>query len=867
MRAVVRDFIERLRPASTVPSPLDRRWRAYLTLTEHYLEGKPLAEIARELSVQPVSCRRALQQALDALGTQLQEAEARAITSVAASTTSNSGQANWPINTAPVVSGPFIGRQRLLEQAESLLASGCRRLALYGLPGSGKSTALARVVRSPFAQAQFADGVLWAYLGAQPDLATILGDWGLALGLSQHDLGRLNTAQRAQTLRHLLDARHMLFAFNDVWQCEHIAPLLIGNEHCAYVLATSNAEVALVFADAHATLRVEELTLEESLQVLNALAPGLEADWREAMEEIAQACGGLPLALSLIGHYLRRESHAGQPRRIQAAFARLRERRARLSLQPALSEPSGLAPGARSLGETIALSVSLLSARERRGLASLCIFLPKPVTFDEEAALAVLRATVGDQAELKVLDRLVDASLIECRGTAYSIHPVIVDWHVAATSPRTEVIRDAARKAFLEHAVQRLRSPELCPLPPAEWNVALTAVQAAIEARAPQAAAHFAILLFDCLDRRGLRPLAERLLEIAEAGLPNDDSAQRHHLGILRGRVLLWHGELRAAIRHLDQVVADIRERATHLLPTALLALAHAHLQAGDARQALDACDQALALDEINRSPDQRLAALATRVSALGHLACYDEAEAAIQQTLSLARDLQRPVTETIVLIYMGALCWQRGRRAEAVRYLQAGLDLARRIDFRDRVLYASTALGIIAAEGGDDETAERYYRDALPLARQLNSLPNIVLLEYALGLLETQRQRFESARQHLSEALGLAEQHGFAWFSASAHVALGEYHLAQNALTDAEDAFTRGLELADQRGYADVAALGRFGLARVRAAHGDTIGACDLAESSLKELRARAHYRADEVAHWIDALPPTTPAQLEGLG
>lgn len=856
LRAVVRDAIEALRPAGAPPSPPDRRWRAYVALIRHYLEDKPLAEVARELCVEAVSCRRALQQALDALGAQLQQAETRALMEATAAPAAPAGLLLGRINTAPAVSGPFIGRRALLEQAKSLLAFGCRRLALHGLPGSGKSTALAHLARSSFAQAQFADGVLWAYLGPQPDVPAILSEWGLALGLSQHDLDQLNAARRAQTLRHLLSSRRVLFAFNDVWQLEHIAPLLIGNEHCAYILSTCSAELAASFADAHACLRVDELSLEESLRLLNTLAPGLETDWREALVDVAQACGGLPLTLTLIGHYLRRESHAGQPRRIRAAFARLRERSARLTLRPALNEPNGLSAGARSLGETIALSVSLLRAEDRRALASLCALPPKPAGFDEEVAVAILRAAIGNQASPTILDRLVDAGLIESQADIYSIHPAIADWHTANTSPDADAVRNAGRRALIDHMIRRLHSADQCSLPAPEWSAALAAMQAAIDLNEPDAAAHFAITLFDCLDRRGLRPLAEQLLDIAEAHPAVNDPARRCQLDILRGQALIWHGELQAAIQRLSQAAACAQQARPDILPAALNALAQAHLQAGNAQQALDTCDQFPALSEADKVSRLRLTALTRRAAALACLGRYDEAEATTLETITLARALQNPAAETTATINLGILCRQRNRPAEAVQHLEAGLALARQIDFREQIALALTALGVIAVDAADYAQAERYYQEALALARPLDSRPGITLLEHALGVLALRQEQPDVARGHLEEALMLAEQHGMSWYRASVRVELGELHLARGDLTRATETFAEGLRIAEQHSYADLAALNQFGLARVRATQGDLSTARALAASSLDALRARQHYRADEVAHWIEALP-----------
>jgi tetratricopeptide (TPR) repeat protein len=842
LRGIVLEAIARLRPAGAPTTPPDRAWRGYIALTEHYLEGRALEDVARMLCVEAVSCRRALQQALDALGDLLRRADAP----------SPAG----PLNTAPAPHGPFVGRQALLELADSLLTFGCRRLAFHGLPGSGKSALLAHLASAPFLRKHYPDGVLWATLGPQPDLSAILTEWGQALGVGLHDLEHSKTPhQGAQIVRQALGTRRLALALNDVWDMAHVEPLLVGNAQCVYLLSTTLPELAVNFAEARGCIAIPDLSLEDSLLLLDNLAPGLLADHYDDMRALAEACGGLPLALTLVGHYLRHESHAGQPRRVAAALKALRDAKARLALRLPLGTDR-LTAGNASLSESIALSVSILPEAHRQGLLALCELPAKPAVFDEETALSVLRAVIADTpSALATLDRLVDSGLIQHDNGSYSIHAAIRDWRLVEPHAAQAHISERARRALVEHTMRVVYSPAQCPLTPAQWTAALTAAQISVDLDWPEAAAHFCQTLFDCLDRRGVRALAERLLNVAERQLHLHGPAERCQLDIQRGRVLLWHHDVAGAIAQLQQTVEYARSEAPQALPTALATLAQAHWLAGNARQTVEICDQAL---DLTPSPDQaalRLQILHTRTAALGQLGRHDEVESTLVQSASLAHALGQPVAEINALLNLGALLRQRNDHDEASRHLQAGLALARQIDFRDRIAYALIALGVIAVDKHDYAQAQAYYEEARAIAHDLASLHNLTLVEHALGVLNMRQKRWEQAHSHLLQALQLAEQNRLTWHKASVRVELGECCLAQGQIAEAGAIFAHGLEIAGQNYYPDLAALHRFGLARVQAYQGDWVEAGRLAQLSLSDLRTLEHYRADEVAGWLEAL------------
>jgi len=137
--------------------------------------------------------------------------------------------------------------------------------------------------------------------------------------------------------------------------------------------------------------------------------------------------GGLPLALTLLGHYLAAQAFSGQPRRLQTAQEHLQEgqHRLHLSMPVASSERSPALPlhTPLSLHTTIAISTQMLDPETYRTFGALSVFPAKPASFSEEAALAVT------EGALETLDRLWDVGLIESSGPArYMLHQTVREY-------------------------------------------------------------------------------------------------------------------------------------------------------------------------------------------------------------------------------------------------------------------------------------------------------------------------------------------------------------------------------------------------------------------------------------------------------
>jgi transcriptional regulator with XRE-family HTH domain len=299
--------------------------------------------------------------------------------------------------------------------------------ALYGLPGVGKTALAIELVHDLDIQRHFSDGILWVALGPRSDVSEQLCRWGALLGCSTAEMANVeDEADWAKALHAAIGLRRMLLVIDDAWKSDDALAFKVGGPNCAYVLTTRIPSVALDFANNGAML-VRELNEDDGLRLLARFVPDIVANELCAARALVQSVGGLPLALTLMGKYLKSQAYSGQPRRQRAALERLShpEERLRLKITQAPLEQHTSLPAEipLSLDAVIGISAWQLDEAAQRALLLLSVFPAKPCSFSEEAALAVSAASE------QTLDVLVDAGFLESIGSGrYTLHPTITDF-------------------------------------------------------------------------------------------------------------------------------------------------------------------------------------------------------------------------------------------------------------------------------------------------------------------------------------------------------------------------------------------------------------------------------------------------------
>lgn len=334
----------------------------------------------------------------------------------------------------------LIGRDELLETAARLLrpagASAAPCLAATGPGGVGKTAFAIRLAHRT--REGYPDEQIFAQLGGagrdrrQP--GAVLSGFLHALGMPPGDVpGDLD--ERASVYRDLLAERRVLLLLDDVADEQQIRPLLPATPGCA-VIATSRRR----FADFGSLrpLPLDVLVAEPGVELLGGFV-GTERVRAEpeAAAEIVRLCGGLPLAIRIVGARL-----ATRPGWSLAHMVRrLADRQRRLDW---------LELGDAGVRASIAESYAGLTGDQRRLFRGLGLL--DTTEFPAWVAAPLLDRPIGE-AEL-TLDELADVHLVEPAGSGvsgprYRVHHLIhlLAGELAADDPpdvRTTAVEQVA---------------------------------------------------------------------------------------------------------------------------------------------------------------------------------------------------------------------------------------------------------------------------------------------------------------------------------------------------------------------------------------------------------------------------------------
>ncbi|MGB8843952.1 MAG: NB-ARC domain-containing protein [Aliidongia sp.] len=328
-------------------------------------------------------------------------------------------------------------------------------IAVYGLPGIGKSTITDLVVEDYRLRNLFPDGVLVARLGKDAGNSTAIGIFKVwarreNLNIPDEDTASFKIDDWMERVREELRNRQFLLVIDDVWDTKVGRLLKLGGERCGYLITTRKPVIANDLA-CH-SFPVPSLTEVESIQLLKNIAPNVFFD-DEAGEKIqkhiamiAKSVGGLPLALVLIGSLLKKIGTRQDRRmRIRHSLNFLGDVKSRLNTPiPDLENP-GDDNGDLTLTAAIGASYDALGETEgeraslQRALRRLSGLRPDPNSFSLALAKSVAKAdedTIWKLTDAGLIDVVScdsvtdhdDDSIPEEEQDLYNIHRTITDY-------------------------------------------------------------------------------------------------------------------------------------------------------------------------------------------------------------------------------------------------------------------------------------------------------------------------------------------------------------------------------------------------------------------------------------------------------
>ena len=749
----------------------------------------------------------------------------------------------------------LVGREaELVELRRSLRASDSVAMtALHGLPGVGKTTLAITLARDAEVREYFHDGILWAALGPTPDVSSILSRWGMLLGVATSDIaGESDHEALALQLRRAIGTRCMLLVIDDAWKLEDALMFKVGGPNCAHLVTTRFPGIASAFAP-RATSVIHELDEDESIVLLRMLAPKVLQGEPQKAHELALAVGGLPLALTLLGNYLRLQSYSGQSRRVDAALARLSDAEERLNI----GEPRGPTERHTSLRSDTPLSLQAvidvtcqqLKLQEKATLYALAVFPPKPGHFSEDAACYVANCKVD------MLDALIDTGLLEYTdANRYRLHQTIADY--ARVALQDDIAPYERLIAYATNLVEQHRKDYEILEP--EYDTIIAALESAHTFDKTKELMRCIYAFIPYLRSRGLYELAEKQLQRALEGAekpPKDDDSKSQALLYL-GEIAQKRGNYEQANAYLQDGLSLARQLANPEERTsAMLAdLGRITWKRGEYNRAETYLIEGLSLARQIHNSGLICDILETLGSVAASRSQYEKSKAYMEEALTLAREIGEREKTCTLLINLGVTEAEQGEYIEAEVLFQEALFYARQIGHREWVSLLLSNLGEAENELGNYVEAEAYFQEGLFLARQIDHREWISGLLINLGSIARKQGKNILSEAYLQEALSISKKVGFPFHISNTLYEFGNLFLSEQRLETAET-YYREILATSLEGGQEMNALAKYGLARVAATKGIISEAQQLGNDSVSILEALGHRSAREIRSWLETL------------
>lgn len=719
----------------------------------------------------------------------------------------------------------FSGREVELRRLRELLASTDGSTAvpiglIQGMGGVGKTRLAVRLAHQLVAEGRHADQQLYVNLRGYSeyppaDPSAVLASFLRLLGVPGDQIPP-SLDERSALYRDRLYGTNALILLDNAEGEDQVLPLLPAGP-TNFALITSRRALAL---DGARSLELDVFTAPEARALLaRVVNPDRVSAEPEAVDQVVDLCGGLPIAVALAGRRLQSRptwGFADLAARLEATGDRLGE----------------LVAGSRRLRAVFDLSYHALAEAER-GMFRLCGLHPGcAITVDAAAALAGLTPTRARG----LLDRLVDEHLVGMvTGETFQLHDLLAAYaRDVATQEETQQERRAAIGRVLDYylhtAAKAARGlqpdqPEmkLAGTAPAHGPELLTRDQAKqwLDAERPNLIAAVTLAAGEGWPAHAWQ-LTRSLREYLHMyGFGHDQGWVRTHEAALAAAVAAQDGTGEALTRidlaaaYLDQGRGqDAREHLVHALEfhrrvgdraletTTLCSLGRLCYRLGELGEALRYLREAAVLCAGREARAEATVCWSTGLVLIA-LGSFEEALVSYQRGLALSRAIGDTDSESGVLADIGDAYRRLGRHTEARGHLKRALKLAEDHGLQPRVAYAQHRLGNVHRELAKVGEALANLTEALRIVRTVGGLlsESEVLLD--LGVTYRDIGDLTTAYDLFDQGLRLAIKQGERLLEARGLSELAELHRAASRADLAQDHWRRARDLFAELGAA----------------------------------------------------------------
>ncbi|SFS56811.1 AfsR/SARP family transcriptional regulator [Saccharopolyspora flava] len=648
-----------------------------------------------------------------------------------------------PAELPPAPAG-FVGRRLEVGTLDAMLETREKGSSLItvltGTAGVGKS-ALALTWSHRVAE-EFPDGQLYASLrGFDPEHQPLTPGEALtsmlkALGVAS-DAIPVELDDRTALYRSLLAKRKVLVLLDNALDSDQVLPLLPGSAASLVVVTSRRRLDGLVVRSGARVLPLETLSTESAIELLDrAGVPGKSAAEPDAAAELAELCGGLPLALRIAAARLA----ANPARGVSDLVHELTDERNRLqaldidddadtsvrrafdisyrSLPPVHAETFrmlGLIPGQTFTAHAVAALCDTDPASAQRRLRALAlahlVTEPEPDRFGMHDLLRAyareLPAATGE-SDVEALRRLLEHYLCAADHARRFLRPARDELDFSAQGDhRPEV---GSRSQALEWF-------------DAEWPNLVAAVRAAKLAGLhdmawPLARLQFNYLMVRCPWEDWIRVYTDGAESARAVGDPVGKVLMSAGLGVACAR----SGKLDEALAHYEESYRIA-------------------VQTGDSER--------LAMTQVNLS------------SALFRLRRYEEAKIHSKDALKVYRSLGDRYFVAGALNNLAMVEQVNGELEAALRHLREAEDLYREADDLETLAMVLNNCGEVSIELGNLDDGERFHHEALEVARQCGSAVRQASANLGLGDAARLRGDIAVACTRWETALSIFEAEG----------------------------------------------------------------------------------------------------------